>query len=96
MKTNLFDVCSKTKYLLLELNQLQVEEFTSHAMNCLISATSYLEEKLPLNNEVVKDCSFLNVINRSSKNGFNGISRLALTFGKLFKTFLPIVFNLKK
>ena len=50
VKISLFDVGAKAKYLLLELNQLQVKEFTSHAMNCLISATSYLEQKLLLNN----------------------------------------------
>ena len=73
-KISLFDVGAKTKYLLLELNQLQVKEFTNHAMNCLISATSYLEQRLLLKN-------FLNVINRNSKNALNGMSRLALTFG---------------
>ena len=77
MKTNLFDVGAKTKSLLLELDQLQVKEFRSHGLRCLISATSYLQEKLPLNNEVIKNACFLNPSNRNIKNTLNGISRLA-------------------
>ena len=95
VKRNSFDVGAKTKSLLLELDQLQVKEFRSHALNCLISANWYFQEKLPLNNEVMKDAPFLNPINRNSKNVLNGISRLALTFGKLFKSSFPMVFNLK-
>ena len=86
---------AKTKWRLLELDQLQVKEFRSHALNFLISATPYLQEKLPLNNQVIKDAHFLNPVNRNSKNTLNGISLLALTCGKLFKTFIPIVFNFK-
>ena len=48
-----------------------------------------------MNNQVIKDARFLNPINRNSKNALNSISRLALTFGKLFKTSLPMVFDLK-
>ena len=96
MKTNSFDVMgAKTKSLLLELDQLQVKEFRSHTLNCLVSPTSYWQEKLPLNNQVIKDARFLNPINRNSKYALNGISRLALTSGKLFKTSLPNIFNLK-
>ena len=51
--------------------------------------------KLPLNSKVIKDARFLNPINRNSKNALNGISCLVLTFGKLLKTSLPVVFNLK-
>ena len=89
MKTNLFDVGAKTKSLLLEL------DFRSHTLSCLISATTYLQEKLPLNNEVLKDALFLNPISRNIKSALNGISRLILTFGKLLKTSLPMVINLK-
>ena len=95
VKTNVFDVGAKTKLLLLELDQLQVKEFRSHALNCLLSATSYFQKKLPLNNQIMKDARFLNPINRNSKNALNGISCLALTFGKLFKTSSPIVFSVK-
>ena len=91
VKRNSFDVGAKTKSLLLELDQ----EFRSQALNCLISATSYLQRKFPLNNQVRKNTLFLNPINRNSNNALNGISRLALTSGKLFKRFLPMVFNLK-
>ena len=93
MKTNLFDVGAKTKSLLLELDQLQ--ELRSHGLSCLISATSYLQEKLPLNNEVIKNACFLNPSNTNIKNTLSGISRLAWTIGKLFKTSLSMVFNLK-
>ena len=72
-----------------------MKEFRSHALNCLISATSNWHKKLLLNNQVIKDARFLYPINRNSKNALNGISRLALTFGKLLKTSLPMVFNLK-
>ena len=72
-----------------------MKEFRCHAVSCLISATSYLQEKLPLNNEVIKDARFLCPINKNIKNALNGISCLALTYGKLFKTSLPMVFNLK-
>ena len=48
-----------------------------------------------MNNQVIKDAHFLNPVNRNSKNALNSISRLALTFGKLFKTSLPMVFDLK-
>ena len=89
VKTNLFDVGAKTKSLLLE------RDFRSHTLSCLISATTYLQEKLPLNNEVLEDTFFLNPISRNIKSALNGISRLILTFGKLFKTSLPVVFNLK-
>ena len=89
VKTNLFDVGAKTKSLLLEL------DFRSHTLSCLISATTYLQEKLPLNNEVLKDAFFLNPISRNIKSALNGISRLILTFGKLLKTSLPMVINLK-
>ena len=75
MKTNLLDVGAKTKSLLLELDQLQ--ELRSHGLTCLISATSYLQEKLPLNNEVIKNACFLNPSNTNIKNTLNGISRLA-------------------
>ena len=95
MKTNSFDVMgAKTKSLLLELDQLQVKEFRSHTSNCLVSPTSYWQEKLPLNNQVIKDARFLNPVNRTSKNALNGISRLELTSGKLFKI-VPNIFNLK-
>ena len=76
MKTNLFDLGAKTKSLLLELDQLQVKELRSHGLSCLISA-SYLQEKLPLNNEVIKNACFLNPSNTNIKNTLNGISRLA-------------------
>ena len=89
VKTNLFDVGAKTKSLLLEL------DFRSHTLSCLISATTYLQEKLPLNNEVLKDALFLNPISRNIKSALNGISRLILTFSKLLKTSLPMVINLK-
>ena len=48
-----------------------------------------------MNNEVIKDAPALNPINRNLKNALNGISRLALTFGKMSKTSSPMVFNLK-
>ena len=89
MKINLFDLGVKTKSLLLEL------DFRSHALSCLISATTYLQEKLPLSNKVLKDTCFLNRLNRNIKSALNGISRLVLTFEKLLETSVPMVFNLK-
>ena len=86
MKTNLFDVGAKTKSLLLGLDQLQAKEFRCHTSSCLKSATSHLQEKLPLNNKVIKDALFLSPINRNVKNVLNGISCLALTYVRLFKT----------
>ena len=91
VRTNSFDVGAKTKSL--ELDQLQVKEFRGHALNCLISVTSHLQEKLPLNNPVVKDARFLDLFDRNKKDSLTGISRLALTFCKLFKTALPMLFN---
>ena len=96
-KANLFDVGAKTKLLLLELDQLHTNERVQKTRIEFFNISYFIfaKKKLPLNNEVIKDAPALNPINRNLKNALNGISRLALTFGKMSKTSLPMAFNLK-
>ena len=69
------------------------EEFFKKCRAFFECSTRYLIDKLPVENQFLKDAQYLHPERRSSISSLNSISRLALVVGNALKNHIKTVFN---